>query len=169
MPTIQSHSAKNGAGFNRGESRQDFQTPAPFMSAVIDRFGPYSFDLAAHEENKQHASYFSEADDSLMQEWHKIPGILWLNPPFSRIEPWAEKCAREADKGAQILFLTPASVGANWFKNFVHRQAYVLALNGRLSFDGIAPYPKDCILSSYNVPRGYVGFDVWSWERPWPK
>ncbi len=102
-----------------------------------------------------------------MQEWHKIPGILWLNPPFDNIAPWAKKCAEESRKGAKILFLTPASVGANWFSSHVHRLSFVLGLNGRLAFDPANPtwgYPKDCILSCFGLAGGVTGFDTWAWK-----
>jgi phage N-6-adenine-methyltransferase len=101
---------KTGAGFNRGSSKQDYATPPDFMSAVEKRFGLVAFDLAASANNSKHANYFSESDNSLVQEWHKIPGNLWLNPPFDPITPWAQKCASESILGATIFFLVPASV-----------------------------------------------------------
>jgi phage N-6-adenine-methyltransferase len=147
----------------RGQSKQDYATPPEFMAAVSQRFGPINFDLAASEHNAKHANYFSAQDDSLRQEWHKVSGVLWLNPPFDNIAPWAAKCKAESrGRRARILFLTPASIGANWFAEHVHGHAQVLALNGRISFDGVAPYPKDCMLSCFGF--GYTGFDVWAWR-----
>jgi hypothetical protein len=61
----------------------------------------------------------------------------------------------------RIFFLVPAGVGANWFARHVDKKALVLFLNGRLSFDGIAPYPKDCILACYGLKPGY---EVWPWR-----
>lgn len=58
--------------------------------------------------------------------------------------------------------LVPASVGSRWFAEHVHGWARVLALSGRLSFDGIAPFPKDLILAVYGEPPG---FDVWDWRQ----
>lgn len=153
--------AKTGAGIKRGASKQDYATPPEFMRAVVDRFGLLSFDLAASTHNTKNPNYFTEEQNSLIQRWHEIRGILWLNPPFDNISPWAEKCAEEASMGARILFLTPASIGANWFAKSVHRRALVLGLNGRISFDGIAPYPKDCMLSCYGWEPD---FDVWAWK-----
>lgn len=154
--------SKTGATFNRGGSKQDYQTPAVFMAAVLKRFGPINFDLAASPHNTQHANFFSEQDDSLRQEWHKIAGNLWLNPPFSNIAPWAAKCHAESQLGARILFLVPASVGANWFRDHVHRHAFILSLNGRMSFDGKQPYIKDLVL----ICHGWgVGFDTWDWRN----
>jgi hypothetical protein len=41
------------------ESKQDYQTPKSLMEAIKKRFGPISFDLAAHAGNKQHPRYFA--------------------------------------------------------------------------------------------------------------
>lgn len=156
----------SGAAFARGQSKQDYQTPEDFMLAVKRRFGKISYDLAAHAQNTQCTLFFTEADNSLVQCWADIEtasnGWLWLNPQFDNIAPWAEKCAKESADGARILFLVPASIGANWFRDHVHGKAMVFALNGRMSFDGKNPYPKDCILCAYS--HGSCGFDVWNWK-----
>jgi DNA (cytosine-5)-methyltransferase 1 len=153
----------SGAALNRHRSKQDYATPWELIRAVEDRFGPISVDLAASPANTKATSYFTEEDNSLIRFWHKYPGILWLNPPFSNIAPWAKKCANESAQGAKIIMLAPASVGANWFVEHVHQKAMVLALQGRITFEGATdPYPKDCILSCYGF--GVVGFDVWKWR-----
>lgn len=155
----------SGAAFNRGGSKQDYATPPDFIAAVEKRWGKIDFDLAASEHNKKATPYFSKEQDSLMQIWCSLPGNLWLNPPFDRITPWAEKCAKEVAFGATIFFLVPASVGANWFRDFVHRKAMVYFLNGRLHFDPNNPtwgYPKDCMLCVYSL--GSHGYDTWTWK-----
>lgn len=152
-----------------GLSKQDYETPPEFINAVKARLGVVDFewDLAASEQNsKALHSYFSEEDDSLLQDWNRLItcawpqfGWAWLNPPFGHIEPWAKKCA---ESGIKVAFLVPAGVGANWFRDWVDGKALVLLLNGRISFDGIAPYPKDCILALYGVTPGY---EVWDWRK----
>jgi phage N-6-adenine-methyltransferase len=158
-----------GASLNRGGSRQDYATPADFMEAVIKRFGVIACDLAANESNTKAQIWYGpdawmhSEMDSLKVDWHKQRGNLWLNPPFSNISPWAQKCADESAKGARILFLTPASVGSNWFCQFVHQKANVLFLNKRIRFVGAKDdYPKDCILSCFGF--GEVGYEVWRWK-----
>lgn len=159
---------KTGAGFNKGRSKQDYATPKVFIDAVVKRFGPINFDLAASPENAKHENYFSIRDNSLVQEWHKIPGNLWLNPPFDSIGPWAQKCAAESVLGATILFLVPASIGSNWFRDYCHNRSLVLALNGRIAFDPLNPtwgYPKDCMLAVFSHRHKLgCGFDVWTWQ-----
>lgn len=154
-----------GAGFHRGKSNQSYATPPDFRSAVVTRFGMPVFDLAASADNCFGKAYYCEDGDALTKHWHKIDGLLWLNPPFDNIAPWAEKCAAESALGARILFLTPASVGSNWFANHVHQKARVLFLNGSLSFDGKAPYPKDCQLAYYAQLTISTGYEVWKWKE----
>lgn len=160
-----------GAAFNRGGSRQDYSTPDDFIRAVERRFGPLAFDLAASAENKKAPQFFDAAADALAQDWS--PAALnvadwtrrwcWLNPPFANIEPWARKCAEAKDEGQHILFLVPAAVGSNWWARWVNGEAAVLFLNGRLSFDGKNPYPKDCALCVYSQ-QSVPGYSVWDWR-----
>lgn len=155
---------KTGASLARHKSKQDYATPACFMEPLEKRFGKVTFDLAASADNTKADRWYSLEENSLVQHWCKLGGLLFLNPPFSNIEPWAEKCATEAKLGARILFLVPASVGSNWFRDHVHRHAFVLALNGRIPFDPENPtwgYPKDCLLACYSFG---VGFDTWTWK-----
>lgn len=160
-----------------GRSRQDYATPPEFLDAVRKAFGPIVWDLAAHRGNRVCDAYFGPdhahepSRDSLQCDWADIrrgysrTGLLWLNPPFGSIAPWAAKCAAECARGAEILFLVPASVGANWFWDHVAPHAYVYALSPRLSFDGKNSFPKDLILAHYQpgVSCGY-GFSRWKWN-----
>lgn len=150
-----------------GRSRQDYGTPVDFLEAVALRWGIPDLDLAASPSNTVAERFYTEADDSLSKPWDGRR--MWLNPPFARIEPWAWNCAKWAARGdahpdARLLFLVPASVGANWFADFVIGKALVLALSPRLTFVGCdQPYPKDCILAVYGETPG---FDVWRWPTP---
>lgn len=156
---------KTGASFARGLSFQEYTTPSEFIDAVKARFNVklFAFDLAASKENSKAGSHFySESDDSLVKDWTKLKGELWLNPPFGTIAPWAQKCS-ESRKGLdrRIFLLVPAAVGSNWYSNYVHKKALVVFLNGRISFDGKNGYPKDCMLCVYGVPPGII---VWRWK-----
>jgi hypothetical protein len=148
-------------------SRQDYGTPQAFIDAVIGRFGPIAWDLAASAENNKAPgrNFIDEETDSLSIPWNELPGDgwLWLNPPFGMSRQFAEKCAYEAMFGARILMLTPASVGSEWFNDFVKECAHVIALRPRITFEGEKdPYPKDLILSVYAY--GLTGFSTWRWR-----
>jgi phage N-6-adenine-methyltransferase len=156
-----------------GRSKQDYGTPWEFVRAVEKRFGRLDVDLAARSDNAKAPAFIGPDQDSLSVPWAAYfrarSMLAWLNPPFADIEPWAAKCLEEtrAPSGLRVIMLTPASVGSNWFAAHVHRKALVLALNGRITFEGTKdPYPKDCMLSLFGF--GETGFDVWKWtaQRP---
>lgn len=161
-----------GAANHRGSSKQDYATPPSFIRAFERRFGSIAFDLAATADNSVVPDYYDEVTDSLSQKWYWLANgekWLWLNPPFGKIAPWAQKCREECrhpgpppTTGPLIAFLVPASVDSNWWRDHVHEKARVYFLNGRLSFDGKNPFPKPCALCLYGVEPGY---EVWSWKR----
>lgn len=158
----------SGPTVKRHKSNQGYGTPPEFIRACEAHFHRrVEFDLAANEANTKATRFFSEADDALTEHWTCLvsaAGVCWLNPPFGDVAPWAKKCAKEASRGVPILLLTPASVGANWFRDHIHGKAAVHALNGRIQFVGATdPYPKDCLVSAYNL--GAPGFTVWSWGK----
>lgn len=180
-----------GARVSTGaDSKQDYATPPELIRAVEHLLGPVVFDLAASASNTKHPRYLSApgsndprsiGEDALSWHWqtpwneYRVqdgPSIMWLNPPFADIGPWAKKCAKEGKAGASIAFLTPASVGANWFRDHVVRHADVYFLNGRVSFSGGPLYPKDCMLSHFH-PRAEGRVAIWNWrarliEHGWP-
>lgn len=152
-----------------GKSKQDYSTPRPFLDAIDRRFGPIRWDLAAHRGNHVVPDYYGpgspHADDSLTQDWSRHGGVLWINPPFDDIAPWAKKCREEGARGARPILLVPAAVGSNWFAQNVHHHALVLALRPRLCFDGKDPYPKDLMACAYG-PWIAPGFATWWWNHP---
>lgn len=146
-----------------GRLRQDYETPPEFIAAVERRFGRLHVDLAARADNAKAPIFVPPERDSLTLSWPRefSDKRCWINPPFADIAPWAKKCSEA--RGLHILMLTPASVGANWFAEHVHRNAIVLALSPRITFVGAAdPYPKDCMLSVFGL--GVAAFDVWRWQ-----
>lgn len=156
----------NGPRVSTGpDSKQDYATPLEFIAAVERRFRPITLDLAAHADNTKSKRWYGpggEAPDSFEANW-QIPGLLWLNPPFNAIPRWSARCAAESAKGAEILMIVPASVGANWFRDSVAPSADVYLLNGRMSFDGKDQFPKDCLLAHYYGVEGRIR--IWDWRK----
>lgn len=152
----------------RGRSKQDYQTPEDFLTAAKGLLGieEFDWDLAASKHNTvRRVRYYDTNDDSLSMSWSVAqdpPGWLWLNPPFANIRPWVEKAY---ESKAQIAMLVPASTGANWWRDWVHRKVYILLLNGRIKFVGQKdPYPKDCALLLYGGIRRWPGYHIWTWR-----
>ena len=152
-----------------GRSKQNYGTPLAFFYAAQRRLNcEFVFDLAADEHNTLVPDhYFDEEANSLIQHWPRVVpkgAWAWLNPPYADIRPWAQKCVQASDR-INIAMLVPAGIGANWYRDFVHGDALVLAVNGRLTFVGCTkPYPKDTILCVYG-PEIAPGFSVWDWRK----
>ncbi len=168
----------SGARVSSGpDSKQDYKTPADFMEAVIARFGPITFDLAAHAGNTQSPNYFAPCTgpegplpfdpeaygiDAFDHPWaslststfrrHGFMGLLWNNCEFNDIVSWASRHRDESKKGANSLLLTPASVGANWFSDLIAPYADTYLLKPRLAFIPGQTYNKDCMLSHFVSP-----------------
>lgn len=159
-----------------GNSKQDYQTPPEFLAAVRNRLRIENFylDIAASAENAVCDNYLTEEDDALssVRTWQPLDGYggwAWLNPPYAHIEPWVAKAAKEAQRGAHIAVLVPASVGADWWRDWVEPFAYQSYLNGRLKFVGVKDYyPKDCALLLY-TPWQYMGHEIWNWRASVPQ
>lgn len=167
-----------------GKSYQEYRTPVELLIAVKKRLhiGDFSLDVAASKENSVAFSYYTEEDDGIVQDW-ETNGWNWCNPPFGDITPWVAKGYSESLKGASTVMLLPASVGSDWWKDYVEQYSYQVFLNGRLCFipnwrTTVNPsprnttgafyksqplYPKDCALVLY-TPFGFVGNETWHWR-----
>lgn len=153
-----------------GRSTQEVGTPRVFLDAVQARFGRIVVDLAADASNHIGPHWcgpggmFADALSLACQwNWTAFEGLRWLNPPYSEIGKWADKCAEQSAIGpCRIALLVPASVGTNWFAKYVDGKALVLFLRPRLTFvNHRDPYPKDLMLCLYGEnPR----YECWRWR-----
>jgi hypothetical protein len=157
-------------------SRQDYGTPLELVAACTQRFGILTWDAAATADNTLVPErFFSKTGLSAFDaDWQRAfvrSDLVWLNPEFGGIATdWAPLVSRWTRKlpWLRVLMLTPASIGSEWFQQYVHRKAMVLGLSPRLHFVGAEdPYPKDCMLSCFGF--GVTGFDVWRWDEDVPE
>lgn len=160
------------------KSRQTYRTEAAFIDAVVARFGPITFDLAAEPETAWAKHFYSKEDSAFDHDWTSPEhgNHLWLNPPFDSIGRFANKCAATIFEAAYkkanephiaISLLVPASIGSNWYRDHVYPYAKTIALCGRLCFDGIDAYPKDCMLCRFEVPDMFDAcrLELWDWRK----
>ena len=92
-------------------------------------------------------SRFTMADDGLSQAWD---GLVWMNPPFSKLTPWAHKFI---DHGNGIA-LTPFAK-SKWLKHMWDSKATLLPLTSDLKFskpDGsLYPMSFGCVLWAMGI------------------
>ncbi len=150
---------QTGAMMDNAGSNPNVRTPVELVRAITRRYGKISVDLAATAGDEVEGCdvYLTPEINSLAQDWGVIarmyPGHLFCNPPYSKIAPWVAHAARYAPQLAdgQFLFmLIPASVGANYWRDFVDGCAFEQQI-GRVCFDGYkAGSMKDHCLLIYS-------------------
>jgi phage N-6-adenine-methyltransferase len=155
------------------DSKQNYGTPWDFVLRVQKAWGipHFDYDLAADGQNAKGTVWIDKERDSLAQDWSRLRGKLWLNPPYADIAPWVEKCYRSTrEPGRNIFVLIPASVGSNWYRDWVHTKCDVYFLNPRLKFDGATSlYPRDLMLCVYggmdeDEVKDMHPPSVWNWK-----
>ena len=152
------------------KGKQDYSTPKNFMEYINQMF-PCTFDLAADGRNYKCPNYFDKKEDSLIQDWHDMyimhefnskghAQYFWLNPPYTHVAPWMEKCAKSSQQGTRIVTLTLASRGTKWYHEWVRPYALSLVLTRRLTFKGEKiSFTKELMLNIYGtgiIGEGYL-------------
>lgn len=158
---------RSGPTVNKGKSETVVGTPQAFVEACEARYGRIAIDIAASEGNAKREIYWTQRDDAFSINWAAcLAGLIgWLNPPYDNIGRWAKKANEEAQNGARVIMLVPASVGTNWYRDYVHFRHPVDFLNGRIQFEKHAdPYPKDLmlVLFGFRSQLGRLTADVWT-------
>ena len=108
-----------------------WQTPKFVFDYYNNRFN-FTMDVcASHSNTLVENSYWTEADDSLNQNWCMVS---WCNPPYSNIMPWVMKAIDESKQGVKTVMLIPADTSVKWFKLAFENCTECHFISGRLSF-----------------------------------
>jgi hypothetical protein len=87
------------------------------------------------------------------------PGLIFVNPPYSALDVWLAKCAREAPRvrelGHYIAALVPARVEQTCWTDVVRTTSFVAFREGRITF----LHPEGERASSAPMP---IALLVWS-------
>lgn len=98
-----------------------------------------------------------------------LENVVFLNPPYTHMEPWIGKCIYGSQvQGATIALLCNAAVGAKWWRMaeaspYLHEIWYI---SGRVKFDG---YPDmnpvaSAVLTWKPVPTKRISTVHWDWH-----
>ena len=155
------------------DSEQDVGTPERVLTSICERLlrtRAFVVDLAASERFHVAPAFFTKETDAFTQDWAMFCGLkrgwAWLNSPFTDIEPWVQKCFYEAQRGAYICQLVPASTDTDWWAKHVDGKAYVVYLGGRFAFEGHShTYPTPLALLLW-TPWLMGGHRHWRWCPP---
>jgi hypothetical protein len=120
----------------RGYGRDDYWTPKWLFDALGLEF---DLDVACPPEGPMHTpckSYYTQETNGLTSDWR---GLVWMNPPYSKPDPWVTKWVEHGNG----LALLPCSNGL-WFFNLWHNEQ-VSCINIR---------PQDKKLLKFETPEG---------------
>jgi len=121
-----------------------YATPKKFYKQIDDEFN-FDYDPCP----------LRSEFDGLKTDW---VGNIYVNPPYSNIEPFLTKAIDELRKKAKkIVFLIPVRSDTKYWHNIIMRHASEIRfIKGRLNFnESKSPAPFPCVLVVFekNVPR----------------
>ena len=140
--------AKNNGRYN-GNGRH-WQTPPEIFEPLNDEFR-FTLDPCATFATAKCAKFFTEAQNGLEQSWQGER--VFLNPPYGKeVYAWTHKARNEAERGALVVALLPASTDlAWWHEDVVAARAEVRYLRGRVRFLTDGPYRASGFFASVVV------------------
>jgi phage N-6-adenine-methyltransferase len=122
----------------------DRRTPRWFFEQCEARYGPFTLDAAALEQNALCKRWLGPGsfwgEDGRESPWilNGIPDTVWLNCPYGppgTIESWIAKARVNRDMfGSRALMLLPADTSTKWYHD-VSRTELCELVPFRLSFD----------------------------------
>lgn len=121
--------ADYGGSTTRPETRDQTQTPL-WLFRALDQEYNFTMDAACmHNTTLVPECYLTPYENSLSVNWAEVPHTLyadtpedyygdhrvWLNPPYSDIDPWVRKAHRESLRGITTVMLLPMDATARWW------------------------------------------------------
>jgi phage N-6-adenine-methyltransferase len=150
---------KNTTKLMFSSKSNDWATPQSFFDKLNGVFGPFTLDAAASSDNYKVANHYTEADNSLSQDWSG--NRVFLNPPYGRnLKDWVKKAYEEGQKdGTTVVMLIPARTDTKYWHDYVMKADEIRFVRGRIKFGdetNSAPFPSAVVVfrqSAYPTPR----------------
>ncbi|ENC8478461.1 phage N-6-adenine-methyltransferase [Escherichia coli] len=119
------------------DQRDLWRTP-PAIFVSLDAEFCFQLDAAAAPHNALCRKFITAEQNTLETPWAdylRIPGYVWLNPPYSDITPFVKKAATESANQIGTVMLVPADTSVGWFKEAIQTASEVRFITaGRLAF-----------------------------------
>lgn len=121
----------------------NWRTPRWLFEEVQDMLGvTFSTDPCAADGNPLGTHFHYTARDNGLDPANLWYGDVFLNPPFSDIEPWVERAAKQHN-GRTVAALVPARTDQQWWERWVvPRASSLIFFRNRIRFeapDGSTP------------------------------
>lgn len=135
---------------HRGEYlRGDEYSTSPSVFRQLDLEFHFTLDPCANRHNAKCRKYFTKEQDGLTQSWANE--VVFMNPPFGpqgrALIKWVGKAWYEAQMGATVVCLLPASTDTEWWHRYVMKASERRFIKGRLTYGGgvRCPFPS-CVV-----------------------
>ncbi|CDL81028.1 phage N-6-adenine-methyltransferase [Xenorhabdus szentirmaii] len=95
----------------------------------------FDVDVACNKDNALFPHFIGVEKDALKSSWGTPGTKAFLNPPYSKIEPWIDAAIREQSKGVTTVMLIPQSIDTKWYlKTRQSANEIVMIVGGRIAF-----------------------------------
>lgn len=111
-------------------SKDNWETPWDTVDILNKEF-PLGLDVCTDGKNAKCDMYLT---DSLIVPWSvylETGKYVWCNPPYSDVQPWADKIIAE---NLPTLLLVNASTSSKWFHDILKISSEIWVFKGRIAF-----------------------------------
>ena len=135
----------------------EWETPQEFFELLKKEYGEFDLDPCCTKETAKADWYITKEEDGLSADWEDAD-YVFVNPPYSEVGKWAEKCFNEATENLRrVVLLVPSRTDTKWFHEYVLPYATeVRFVKGRLKFSNSknsAPFPSMVVVFDYLKSR----------------
>lgn len=116
-------------------SCDEWATPYWVYDRLNKRFN-FQLDPCANEDNFKCVDWYNKEINGLNQEWSVNYKSVFVNPPYSDIKKWVEKCYNESLNGCTVVMLIPARIDTTYWHDYIFPYAKeIIFIRGRLRFN----------------------------------
>lgn len=128
-------------------SSDEWETPSEVYTKLNERFR-FTLDPCSTKENHLCDKYYTKEENGLCKSWKGE--TVFVNPPYSEIKQWVEKCCKEYEtNGTTVVMLIPSRTDTRYFHNYIYHKAEIEFIKGRLHFSNSknsAPFPSMIVI-----------------------
>jgi len=104
-------------------------------------------DPCATSKNAKCYKFFTKKQDGLKQDW--IGERVFVNPPFSDIDKWVEKCYKEGQKkDTFVVMILPSRTDTGYWHKYIMRANEIRFCKGRVNFLIQCNYCRKAVLKT---------------------
>lgn len=125
----------------------EWETPRELFTSLDKRF-KFTLDPCSTKENHLCNKYYTKEENGLCKSWKGE--TVFVNPPYSKIKQWVEKCYKEYEtNGTTIVMLIPSRTDTRYFHEYIYHKSEIQFIKGRLHFSNSknsAPFPSMIVI-----------------------